>query len=221
MGLNLIVMLTRNDQTVENALEVFEGCKNSAAEYWGFKDVGLPVDQMKKLVASMKSARKKICLEVVRYTEEECLESARLAIDCGFDFLMGTLYYKPVGQLLRNKAIQYMPFCGRVSGSPSVLEGSIHEIINEAKEISKNGVNGFDLLAYRYVGDPEKLAREFVKEVSLPVVVAGSISSFARLDKIREVGPWGFTIGSAFFEKKFGDLPISKQIDKVVSYVNR
>jgi len=221
MGLNLIVMLTYNDQTVENALEVFEGCKNSAAEYWGFKDVGLPVDQMKKLVANMKSAGKKICLEVVRYTERECLESARLAIDCGFDFLMGTLYYKPVGQLLRNKAIQYMPFCGRVSGRPSVLEGSIPEIINEAKEISKNGVNGFDLLAYRYVGDPEKLASEFVKEVSLPVVLAGSISSFARLDKIKEVGPWGFTIGSAFFEKKFGDLPISKQIDKVVSYVNR
>ena len=114
-----------------------------------------------------------------------------------------------------------MPFCGRVSGRPSVLEGSIPEIINEAKEISKNGVNGFDLLAYRYVGDPEKLASEFVKKVSLPVVLAGSISSFARLDKIKEVGPWGFTIGSAFFEKKFGDLPISKQIDKVVSYVNR
>jgi hypothetical protein len=214
-------MLTHNDQTVENALEVFEECKNSAAEYWGFKDVGLPVDQMKKLVANMKRAGKKICLEVVRYTEEECLESARLAIDCGFDFLMGTLYYKTVGQLLRNEAIRYMPFCGQVSGRPSVLEGSIPEIINEAKDISKNGVNGFDLLAYRYVGDPEKLSREFVNEISLPVAVAGSISSFARLDKIKEIGPWGFTIGSAFFEKKFGDLPVSKQIDKVVSYVNR
>jgi hypothetical protein len=218
---NLIVMLTHNDQTVENALEVFEGSKNSAAEYWGFKDVGLPVDQMKKLVANMNGAGKKTCLEVVRYTEEECLESAKLAMDCNFDFLMGTLYYDSLAQLLKNKAIQYMPFCGQVRGRPSVLEGSISEIINEAKEVSKNGANGFDLLAYRYIGDPEKLAREFVKEVNLPVVIAGSISSFARLDKIKEIGPWGFTIGSAFFEKKFGDLPLSKQIDKVVSYVNR
>ena len=34
----LIVMLTHNDLTVENAAEVFETCKNSKAEYWGFKE---------------------------------------------------------------------------------------------------------------------------------------------------------------------------------------
>ena len=32
----LIVMLTHNDHTVENASEIFESCKHSNAEYWGF-----------------------------------------------------------------------------------------------------------------------------------------------------------------------------------------
>jgi hypothetical protein len=220
MAPHLIVMLTHHDQTVENAPEVFEDCRNSSAEYWGFKDVGLPTDQMKKLISNIKAAGKKACLEVVRYTEQECLESARLAVDCGFDFLMGTIYFDSVGGLLKNKSVKYMPFCGRVSGRPSVLEGSILEIINEAKGIAQRGVSGFDLLAYRYKGDPEELAQQFVKEVTLPVIIAGSISSFARLDKVKEIRPWGFTIGSAFFENKFGDLPIGKQIDRVVSYVN-
>lgn len=39
----LIVMLTHNDLTVENAAEVFETCKNSKAEYWGFKETVIAV----------------------------------------------------------------------------------------------------------------------------------------------------------------------------------
>ena len=34
----LIVMLTHNDLTLENAAEVFETYKNSKAEHWGFKE---------------------------------------------------------------------------------------------------------------------------------------------------------------------------------------
>ena len=33
----LIVMLTYNDQTVNNAYDIFDQCRSSQAEYWGFK----------------------------------------------------------------------------------------------------------------------------------------------------------------------------------------
>ena len=36
----LIVMLTHNDRTVENAGEIFEQCGDSAARYWGMKEEG-------------------------------------------------------------------------------------------------------------------------------------------------------------------------------------
>lgn len=34
-NLNLIVMLTHNDKTVNNAYEIFNQCKNSKAQFWG------------------------------------------------------------------------------------------------------------------------------------------------------------------------------------------
>jgi len=58
-------MLTYNDVTVSNAYEVFEQCKNTKAVYWGFKEEGLPLEQMKKLYSYMKSCGKTTVLEVV------------------------------------------------------------------------------------------------------------------------------------------------------------
>ena len=46
----LIVMLTWKDKTVENAIEVFESAKHTNVNYWGFKEVGLPREDMIKLV---------------------------------------------------------------------------------------------------------------------------------------------------------------------------
>jgi len=93
MNIKMIVMLTNHDKTVENAIELFEDCKNLPVEHWGFKNIGLPVDKMKKLVRNMKNAKKKTFLEVVSYTEKECIEATKLAIECEFDYLMGTMFY--------------------------------------------------------------------------------------------------------------------------------
>ena len=56
---SLIVMLTHEDQTVQNAYEIFDAYKDSDAEYWGFKEEPLPLSQMKDLYAYMKSCGKK------------------------------------------------------------------------------------------------------------------------------------------------------------------
>ena len=61
----LIVMLTYNDMTVENAEEIFEKCKDTKAEFWGFKEAPLPLDRMKRLFARMKDCGKTTFLEVV------------------------------------------------------------------------------------------------------------------------------------------------------------
>jgi len=199
----LIVMLTRNDRTVENALEAFEECRDLPVQFWGFKNVGLPLDRMKVLVERMRSAGKTSCLEVVTYTEPECMAAARLAVECRFDYLMGTLFYPSVFEFLRGKPVKYSPFCGKVSGHPSILEGSIEEIVAEGRKLEAAGVDAFDLLAYRYVADAEALATAFIKAVTVPVVLAGSVDNFARIDRVKAMGAWGFTIGGAFFDRKF------------------
>jgi hypothetical protein len=217
----LIVMLTHNDKTVPDAIEVFEKCKNTKAEYWGFKEIGIPLAEMKDLVGRMKAAGKTTFLEVVDYTEEGCLDGAKVAVDCGFDILMGTMFFPSILEYLKDKPIKYMPFVGDIYDRPSILDGTIESMIDEANDLMEKGVDGFDLLGYRYTGDPEVLNQRFVAEVNAPVCLAGSIGSYERLDRVLEYNPWTYTIGSAFFDNKFGkDLTFAQQIDAVIKYTN-
>lgn len=48
-------MLTHNDLTVLNAAEIFDQCKNSKAQYWGFKEESLPLEEMKSLRGNEKA----------------------------------------------------------------------------------------------------------------------------------------------------------------------
>ena len=217
-SLNLIVMLTHNDETVNNAHEIFEKCKNSDAKFWGFKEKSLPIEQMKNLYKYMKECGKTTFLEVVEYTEKEGLEGSKIALECGCDILMGTMFFDSINEFCKKNNLRYMPFVGKVTERPSILEGEIDEIIKEANEYLKKGVYGFDLLGYRYTGNAVELNERFVLEVNAPVCIAGSVNG--RLDELKNINPWSFTIGSAFFENKF-DGSFEEQINKVCEYVKQ
>lgn len=218
MNPNLIVMLTYNDRTAENAYEIFEQCKGCKAKYWGFKEDGLPIEKMKTLYSYMKQCAKTTVLEVVAYTESECMNGAEMAVSCGCDILMGTLYYDSVNEYCKKHNLKYMPFVGKVRNRPSILEGTIDDMIREAEACLQKGVYGFDLLAYRYTGNADVLIEKFVRAVHAPVCIAGSINSYARLDSVRQAGTWAFTIGGAFFENKFVGS-FKEQVDKVYQYI--
>ena len=219
-SLNLIVMLTHNDETVNNAHEIFEKCKNSDAKFWGFKEKSLPIEQMKNLYKYMKECGKTTFLEVVEYTEKKGLEGAKIALECGCDILMGTVFFDSINEFCKKNNLRYMPFVGKVTERPSILEGEIDEIIKEANEYLKKGVYGFDLLGYRYTGNAVELNERFVLEVNAPVCIAGSVNGYERLDELKNINPWSFTIGSAFFENKF-DGSFEEQINKVCEYVKQ
>ena len=215
----LTVMLTYNDVTVKNAYEIFEKCKKSLAEYWGFKEEALPLEQMKRLYAYMKENGKKTVFEVVAYDEEKSIEGAKMAVECGCDILMGTLFCDTINDICKANGIKYMPFVGNIYDRPSILDGDIDKMIAEAKAYIDKGAYGIDLLGYRYTGDAEELIKRFVKGVNAPVCVAGSVNSYERLDEIKSFSPWSFTIGSAFFENKFGS-DFCEQINNVCDYIS-
>ena len=129
MNPEIIIMLTNNDITVTNAEEVFESCKDLPAKKWGFKDIGLPKEEMIQLAKKMKDAGKETYIEVVTYTEEGCLEGAKLAYECGFDYLTGALPFDSVFEYAKEHNLKYSPFCGTVGGSPVALSGTIDEIV--------------------------------------------------------------------------------------------
>lgn len=214
----LIVMLTHNDRTVENAQEIFQLCKDTKARFFGLKEEGLPLPQLKDLFSTMKQHGKVTVLEVVAYEEEACLHGARMAVECGCDYLMGTLFHDSVNAFCQAHHLRYLPFVGKITGRPSVLEGEINTMAAEAKHYLEKGVWGIDLLGYRYTGDPLALNTALVSQLPAPVCLAGSVNSFQRLDEVKATAPWAFTIGGAFFEHKFGDS-IPAQIDRVWNYM--
>jgi hypothetical protein len=213
-----ILMLTHNDTTVKEALNIFQECRDAPVMHWGFKDVGLSPDEMRTLVREMKAAGKTTYLEVVSLSEEEGLRGARIAVEAGFDVLMGTVFFDSILEYLKGKPIRYYPFPGHMYRQPSSRDGTMEEIVNHARFLESKGVQGMDLLSYRYVGDAPQLLREVVKAASVPVVSAGSIESYKRLAEVWQAGAWGFTIGSALFDKKF--VPEGSFLDNTLAVCN-
>ena len=199
----LIVMLTHHDQTVPDALDLFERMKDYPITHWGFKDVGLSAEAMRDVVLAMKDARKITFLEVVSLSEDEGLRGAQLAVQLGFDVLMGTVFYPSIAEYLKDKPIRYYPFPGHVHSHPSILDGTIDTIVDHARKLESYGVHGLDLLTYRYNGEASLLLKLVVQATNIPIVSAGSIATFERIREVWDSGAWGFTIGSAFFDRQF------------------
>jgi hypothetical protein len=201
----IIIMLTHNDKTVKNSMEVFQSCKDLPAKNWGFKDVGIPMDEMIGLNKAMKEAGKTTFLEVVTYTEEECLEGAQLAIDCGFDYLTGTIFFPSIIEKLKGTGIKYFPFAGEVGGSPIMLQGSIEDVVEDSKRIIAAGADGIDLTAYRFAnGDGTELATAVADAIGRDnLMIAGSIGNTERMELMKELAPLGYTMGGALFDANF------------------
>lgn len=216
---HLVVMLTYNDLTVADAAKIFEECSHSKAQFWGMKESPLPLEEMKTIYAAMKASGKTTVMEVVCYDEESGMAGAKRAVECECDILMGTKYFKSIADLCHRHNIKYMPFVGDIEGRPSVLKGEVNDIVAEANQALLNGADGIDILGYRYVGNPLILNNTLVADCPGNICIAGSIDSYQRLDEVKKSGAWGFTIGSAFFDKKF-EGSFSEQIDKVVEYLS-
>jgi hypothetical protein len=200
-----IFMLTHDDVTVPDALSVWRSVENTGLRYAGFKDIGIDLEDRKRLVDAIHVSGRPVMLEVVSVSREDELRAVESAIPLGFDYLLGGTRAAEVAPMLKGTPIRYLPFPGRVVGHPSVLEGTSAEITSDARRlVAMEGVAGLDLLAYRHAADPEGVAASVIAGVHAPVVIAGSIASVERVRRVCELGAWGFTVGSALFEGGFG-----------------
>jgi hypothetical protein len=199
-----IFMLTRDDLTVENAQQVYDEVCDAGLRYVGFKDVGLPFDQLKTLTGAIHDGGQEVMLEVVSERKEDELRSAHAALDLGVDYLLGGTHAEEVTGILDGADIRYCPYPGHVVGHPSQLRGDIDEIVESARDLAAmNGVSGLDLLAYRYNGAVDKLVEAVVNAVSIPVIIAGNIDSEVKIRYLASLEVWGFTVGSAIFQGTF------------------
>lgn len=219
-----IFMLTRHDRTVENAADLIETARVAGVRHIGFKDIGLPFAELQTLASTIRGAGAKTYLEVVSLDRDSELRSIQAGIALGVDYLLGGTHVDEALKLLEGTSIRYYPFPGRISGHPSLLEGTETEIVRSAVDlVGRPGVHGLDLLAYRFVGNVPKLIRQVCAAVSnKPVIVAGSLDRTERIRATASAGAAGFTVGTALLDGAFPALPdLAQQIGYVQTIVRQ
>lgn len=198
MAFDFILMLTSNDRTIPDARARLDEALEGGVRHIGFKDVGLPIAELRNLAEAIRAAGGRSYLEVVSLDAESELASARAAIDLDVDCLLGGTRAEDVTALTRHHPLRYYPFPGRISGHPSVLEGPAEAIVASARRLADlEHVHGLDLLAYRFDGDVPALMMDVCTAVEKPVIMAGSIDGPDRIDETARAGAAGFTVGTA------------------------
>lgn len=204
--MEFIFMLTHHDVTIPNALQVFDEVKDTGLKCIGCKDIGLNVKQYKELFAGFRKRGMQSFLEVVTYSEQEHFRGIDLALEIGADNLIGGMpvYTKKTMDYLKQKKkrLGFYPYIGKITEHPCILSGSIEEIIRDGREAEKHGINGINLLLYRYTDDQQKLLKA-TKELKVPLIVAGNVVNFEQINELKSNNTWAFTIGGAILEKKF------------------
>lgn len=227
MALRFIFMLTRNDRTVADALQHLGTALSLGMADIGFKDIGLPLEQLKQLNRAIQEGAATSYLEVVSLDRDSEIASAKAAVDIGVDVLLGGTRVDDVLPVLEGTGIRYYPFPGRITGHPSVLEGSIADIVASARDLAgREGVHGLDLLAYRSKEDVPRLMAAVCAvcaAVDKPVIMAGSIDTPQRIVGVQQAGAAGFTIGTAALDGKYpADGPdLRSQLAAILGDVRR
>lgn len=217
--MDFIFMLTREDQTIEDCLEVYESIRGVPLTHLGFKDVGVSPDTLRKLHDRIKQDGRTSYMEVVSTSRESCLRSAEVGAKLGVDCLMGGTLVADVLAILKGTKSGYYPFPGVPQGHPTKLGGTVERIGADTKSMVEAGCAGVDLLAYRATeADPLDLIRAARRATKKTVVVAGSVNSPQRIRDVAAAGADLFTIGTAAldgsFAPRFGLL--SNQLHRIL-----
>jgi NAD(P)H-dependent flavin oxidoreductase YrpB (nitropropane dioxygenase family) len=212
--IEFIFMLTRDDVTLSDARAVYAQVADTGVRHVGCKDVGLPTDELSALMDEIRANGHESYLEVVSETEAATLASARAAAEIRPDHVIGGTLIEPVQEILAGTGVRFWPYVGRIVGHPCLLRGGVDEIVADTERAAALGVDGINLLAYRYDGDVEELVRAVVGATDLPVICAGSVESVERIRALERCGAWGFTIGTAALDGALvHGAPLSGQLE--------
>ena len=216
-------MLTRQDRTVPECLEVLAEIAALGLRHIGFKDIGADADTLRRLHAGIKTLGAVSYLEVVASSPEAALHSARVGAELGVDRLLGGTQVAETLEILRGTNVEYYPFPGAPSGHPTLLGGDAALIEADTAKFIAQGCAGVDLLAYRATeAEPLELVRAARRGCGTGrLICAGSVDSPARIAALRETGADAFTIGSAVFEGSFapGAGGLTAQLREILACV--
>ena len=220
--MDFVFMVTRDDATVPNALELVDIARAAGVANIGFKDVGADPEALKRLAAAIREADASTWMEVVATSRDEELRSIELGRDLGVDWLMGGSHANEALEVLKGSGTRYLPFAGRPIGHPTRLGGSADEVEAHCRAFAALGCAGVDILAYRATeAQPLDLIAACRRGFSDggKVVVAGSINCAERVAAVCAAGADAFTVGTAAIERVYapGAGPLSAQLKAILA----
>ena len=204
--MDFVFMLTRNDATVENALELVEVARPLALKHIGFKDIGADAPMLRRLVDAIRDAGAAAWMEVVSTSRDDELRSIALGRALGVDWLMGGVHVDEALKILAGSPTRYLPFAGKPFDHPTRLGGAAVDVEAQCRAFARHGCAGVDILAYRATeAEPLDLVAACRRGfgASGVVVVAGSVNSARRIAAIRAAGADAFTIGTAAIDATY------------------
>lgn len=202
--MDFIFMLTRHDRTIDDAEEIVDAVCGFGVRHIGFKDIGVPLATLRRVVDRIRGHDAVCYMEVVSTTSDAVKASlatgASLSVDC---ILGGTDC--AVAEAALGRLDGYFPFPGRPIGHPTKLGGTAHEVERDARAARARGCGGVDLLAYRATeADPLDLVRAARRGVDDgTLIVAGSVHCAQQIRDLAAAGADAFTVGSAVFDGTF------------------
>lgn len=214
-------MLTKNDVTIPDAFTVYDQVASTfdATElpYVGFKNIGHPLDRLRELGRRVVGDGRELVVEIVGASADTEREAADLAVELDASALIGGTHVDAVLPLVRGSGIGYYPTVGDLATEPGRLHGTVEDIVAQARDHVGNGdVDGIMLLGYRYVGDVRRLLTAIGAVPGIAVVNAGSVDSAARIEELKDLGYWAFTIGSAVLDRT---LPAAPDLEAQLRWV--
>ena len=204
--MDFIFMLTRDDRTVQDCLELIDLIRPVGLKHVGFKDVGVAPEVLKALAKAIHASGATSYMEVVSTTPEACLASARVARDLGVNRLLGGTQVDEIMDILAGSDTEYYPFPGRPVGHPTKLGGTPAEVEAQCRGFVAKGCAGCDILAYRATeADPIDLVKAARHGLGPDkcLIVAGAVTSAERIRAVEAAGADAFTIGTAVFNGSY------------------
>jgi hypothetical protein len=169
--------------------------------YVGFKNIGHPLDELRKLGAKIVGDGRRLVIEIVGSSAANEREAAQLAVELGAELLIGGTHTAAVLPIIAGSAVRYHPTVGDPGTEGGLLHGTVAGIAAEASALhATDGVTGVMLLGYRFVGDVPALLTAVARIRGLRVVNAGSVDNRDRIRALADLGYWAFTIGSAVLD---------------------
>lgn len=204
--MDFIFMLTRDDRTVEDCLDLFELIRPVGLKHVGFKDVGVSPAVLRALTKAIHAAGAISYMEVVSTTPEACLASARVGRELGVNRMLGGTEIDQILGVLDGGDTDYYPFAGRPVGHPTKLGGAPVEVEAHCRDFTAKGCAGCDILAYRATeADPIDLVKAARRGLGPEkyLIVAGAITSARQIRAVEAAGADAFTIGTAVFDGSY------------------